>query len=192
MATQMKPGLRAYVFLLVPVSIGIMLPSIFISWMAVNFLGFHQFSPIEIISELYGAKEPQSGFDIRNLLLSYNDTFTYAVASLSLYFASLIGMIISAGWGKHRSRIALAAGIIAITAATLWIYSVESLKENFARQAGITGGIIGEEFKGHESTLADILIQLGIGQYFVAAGGIVAIFNYFVEKKLVRSRVPAV
>jgi hypothetical protein len=189
----MKPRLRAYVFLLVPVSIGIMLPSIFISWIAVNFLGFHQFSPIEIISGLYGQKESQAGFDIRNLMLSYNDTFAYAVASLLLYFASLFGMIISAGWGKYRSRIALAAGILAITAATLWIFSVESLKENFARQAGITGGIIGEEFKGHESTLADILIRLGIGQYFVAAGGIVAIFNYFVEKKLVqKSSVPAV
>lgn len=189
----MKPRLSAYVFLLVPVSIGIMLPSIFISWIAVNCLGFHQFSPIEIISELYGQKESQAGFDIRNLLLSCNDTFTYAVASLSLYFASLVGMIISAGWGKHRSRIALAAGILAITAATLWIYSVESLKENFARQSGITGGIIGEEFKGHESTLADILIRIGIGQYFVAAGGVVAVFNYFIEKKFVqKSRVPAV
>ncbi|MGI0037760.1 MAG: hypothetical protein ACRD99_05330, partial [Nitrososphaera sp.] len=68
----------------------------------------------------------------------------------------------------------------------------ESLKENFARQAATTGGIIGEEFKGHESTLADILIRLGIGQYFVAAGGIVAVFNYFVEKKLVhKTRLPA-
>lgn len=180
-------------FLLLPVSLGIMLPSIFISWIAVNFLGFHQFSPIEIISELYAQDESQGRFDIRNLLSSYNDTFTYAVASFSLYFASLVGMIISIGWNKQRTKIALVSGILAITAAGIWIYSVESLKDNFSRQAAITGGIIGEEFKGHESTLADILIRLGIGQYFIAAGGAVAVLHYFVEKKLVRkNRLPAV
>ena len=179
-------------FLLVPISIGIMLPSIFISWIAINFLGFHQFSPIEIVSELYGQNESQGRFDIQNLLTSYYDTFAFAVTSFSLYFASLVGFIICLGWNKHRANIALAAGIIAITASGLWIYSVESLQENFSRQAAITGGIIGEEFKGHESTLADILIQLGIGQYFVAAGGVVAVANYFVEKKLVqKSKVPA-
>ena len=188
----MKLGLSSCFFLLVPVSLGIMLPSVFISWIAVNFLGFHQFSPIEIVSELYGQKESQGRFDIRNLLLSYNDTFTYAVASFSLYFASLAGLVISLGWKKHRAKLALVAGILGITAASLWIYSVESLKENFSRQAAITGGIIGEEFKGHESTLADVLFRLGMGQYFVAAGGIVAVLNFLVEKKLLqRTRLSA-
>ena len=188
----MKSNLRSYVFLLLPISLGIMLPSIFISWIAVNFLGFHQFSPIEIVSELYAQNESQGRFDIRNLLSSYNDTLSYTVASFSLYFVSLVGMMISVGWNKQRTRIALVSGILAMTAASLWIYSVESLKDNFSRQAAITGGIIGEEFKGHESALADVLIRLGIGQYFVAAGGVVAVLNYFAEKKLVqKNRLPA-
>lgn len=188
----MNSGLRSYVFLLVPISLGILLPSIFISWIAVNFMGYHQFSPIDMVTELYGQNESPGSFDIRNLLLSYNDTYYYTVASFSLYFASLVGLIVSVAWKKHRANVALVAGIIAISAAGLWMYSVESLKENFSRQAASTGGIIGEEFRGHESTLADILIRLGTGQYFVAAGGIVAVVNYFVERKLVqRTRLPA-
>ncbi|HJS83480.1 MAG TPA: hypothetical protein VJ742_11675, partial [Nitrososphaera sp.] len=53
-------------------------------------------------------------------------------------------------------------------------------------QAALMGGIIGEEFKGHETTLADMLIRLGAGQYFVAASGALGILTYVSEKKALR------
>ncbi len=185
----MNARLAPYKFLLAPVSLGLLIPAVAIPWIAINFLGFHQFSPINILSEFYNpgtAEQNSNRFDIANLFSSYRDSYYSAIASLLMYFASIAGMILSVAWGAHRPKIALVAGILAITAAIVWMYSVQSVKDNFASQAALTGGIIGEEFKGHETTLADILIRLGSGQNFVAAGGAVGVFTYFAEKKLCR------
>lgn len=185
--------LASYRFLLVPVSIGLLLPAVALPWIVINFLGVHRFSPADIAELYFGETSSQSTgrFDIKNLLSSYSDSYFAAVASLSLYFFSVVGMILSVAWRNQRPTIALIAGSLAIISAILWLYSVHSIKENFSSQAEISGGLIGGEFKGHESTLADILIQLGIGQYFVAAGGATGIFGSLAETLMTKKSQPA-
>jgi hypothetical protein len=76
----------------------------------------------------------------------------------------------------------LSAGILAIVSSFLWFYSVDSLKNDFAEQAAITGGIIGEEFKGQERSLADIIIGLGLGPYVALVGGAIGTLTFFSQK----------
>ena len=182
----MNMTLASYRFLFIPVSLGLLIPAAAIPWVTINFLGLHEFTPVHIVSELsnWGNDlRPDGGFDIRNLLVTYQGSYYSAVVSLYLYFISLAGMILSVSRRTHRSKIALVAGILSIASAILWLYSVQSVKESFADQAALMGGIIGEEFIGHETTLADMLIRLGAGQYLVAAGGALGILTYVSEKK---------
>jgi hypothetical protein len=185
----MNVALASYKFLFVPVSLGLLIPAAAIPWVSINFMGLHEFTPIQVVSELSNWGNdlgPDVGFDIRNLLVTYKGSYYSAVVSLYLYFISVAIMILSVSWRMHRSKVALVAGILSVTSAILWLYSVQSVKESFADQAALMGGIIGEEFKGHETTLADMLIRLGAGQYFVAASGALGILPYVSEKKALR------
>jgi hypothetical protein len=96
-----------------------------------------------------------------------------------LFIVSIIGMAAAIPFKRHRSTIALSAGILAIASSLLWFYSIDSLKHNFAQQAATTGGIIGEEFRGHEKSLADIIIGLGSGPYAALSGGAIGMLAFF-------------
>jgi hypothetical protein len=65
------------------------------------------------------------------------------------------------------SSIGLVAGILAIIIAVLWMYSIQSLKVQFSCYADLSGGIIGEEWKGNANVIIDRLIMIGVGPYLV-------------------------
>lgn len=177
--------LRGYQFLPVPLALGLILPAAAIPWIGINFMGNHQFSPIDIVTLLYSkvsSTTPGEEPDILNLLSSYDGSYYLAVFSLIAYVSSIATLVVAAAWRSWCSWIALTAGILAIASAACWVLAVDSLKESFSAQAALTGGIIGEEFKGHEQTLADSLIRPGIGQYFVACAGAVAVLTLAAEK----------
>ena len=173
----MGSGIAQYKFLLLPVALGLMVPAATLPWITINFLGSHDYSTINILPGLMGLAVDQdlgSGFAIADLLSAYDEAYYLGVFSQSAFVVS-IALTGFAAWRSDKQRLVVAAGTLAIASAMTWLYSVDSIKDNFAGQAAISGGIIGEEFKGHESTLADALIKIGAGQYFAAAGGVTAL-----------------
>jgi hypothetical protein len=179
--------LTSYRFIFVPAALGVLLPTLFLPWIVINLLGLTPFSPIDIVSSVIWQddsklSDQKSRFDLQNFISSYQDTFVSVVASMVMYIASIIGMAVAITFRRHRSTIALSAGILAISASLLWFYSIESLKHNFAQQAAMTGGIIGEEFKGHERSLADLIIGLGMGPYVALAGGAIGTLTFITNK----------
>ncbi|MCI0563060.1 MAG: hypothetical protein MN733_31670, partial [Nitrososphaera sp.] len=81
------------------------------------------------------------------------------------------------------SVLSLAAGVLAISSALLWVYSVESMKINFVQVTSITGGIIGEEFRGQEKTLADAFFLLGSGHYLALLAGVISLLGFFINQE---------
>ncbi|MGI0047981.1 MAG: hypothetical protein ACREAW_00430 [Nitrososphaera sp.] len=170
-----RAGLTYYRFISLPVAIGLLLPSLFIPWVTINFLGSSLFSPLYIIRVFFlqGAGDgDQNLFDLYDLMTSYNDTFSASVASIGSLVASVAIMPSGIMLRAHRPRLVLVAGCLAVASCVFWLYSIESLKSNFSHQAAITGGIVGEEFRGHERALADIIIGVGLGPYLALAAGI--------------------
>jgi hypothetical protein len=176
-----------YGFIFVPAALGVLLPALFLPWVLINFLGLTPFSPIDIVTSTIWqddnrSSEQSSRFDLQDIISSYQDTSNAVVASMISYIVSIIVMLAAIPIKRYRSTIALSAGILAIASSLLWFYSIDSLKNNFSEQAAITGGIIGEEFKGHERSLADIIIGLGLGPYVALAGGAIGTLTFFSHK----------
>lgn len=179
-----------YNFILLPLALGLLLPSIAIPWLVVDFLGHHPYSPLDIVGELVqhnsannNTNPPnQNQFLLLDLTSTYAGTSSAFVFSTVVYLVSIPVIIASIVWKEHRAKIALAAGIIAITAGLAWVYSVQSFKTHFAQEASSTGGLIGQEWKGKESAIIDGIIIMGSGHFFVIIAGILAIFAYVVEK----------
>jgi hypothetical protein len=171
-----REGLTHYRFISLPIALGLLLPSLFVPWITINFLGLSLFSPLDImrILSFQGAGDgDRDQFDLYNLMTSYNDSFSASALSMGLLIASFVGMSFGVVFSSRRALFILAAGCLAISSSIFWFYSIESLKSNFSHQAAITGGIVGEEFRGHERTLADIIIGVGLGPYLALAGGVV-------------------
>ena len=179
-----------YRFILLPLALGLLLPSMVVPWLIVDFLGHHPYSPLDIIGELVQRNlsnnnttpPSQNQFLLLDLTSTYTGTSSAFVFSTVLYLISIPAIIAAMVWKKHRAKIALAAGIIAITAGLAWVYSVQSFKTHFAQEASSTGGLIGQEWKGKESAIIDGIIIMGSGHFFVITAGILAIFAYVVEK----------
>lgn len=179
-----------YNFILLPLALGLLLPSIAIPWLVVDFLGHHPYSPLDIVGELVQRNSAnnntnppnQNQFLLLDLTSTYAGTSSAFVFSTIVYLVSIPVIIASIVWKEHRAKIALAAGIIAITAGLAWVYSVQSFKTHFAQEASSTGGLIGQEWKGKESAIIDGIIIMGSGHFFVIIAGILAIFAYVVEK----------
>ena len=179
-----------YRFILLPLALGLLLPSIAIPWLIVDFLGHHPYSPLDIAGEIVqrnlsnnNTNPPnQNQFLLLDLTSTYTGTSSAFVFSTVLYLISIPAIIASIVWKKHRAKIALAAGIIAITAGLAWVYSVQSFKTHFAQEASSTGGLIGQEWKGKESDIINGIIVIGTGHFFVIIAGILAVFAYAVEK----------
>jgi len=179
-----------YNFILLPLALGLLLPSIAIPWLVVDFLGHHPYSPLDIVGELVQRNSAnnntnppnQNQFLLLDLTSTYAGTSSAFVFSTVVYLVSIPVIIASIVWKEHRAKIALAAGIMAITAGLAWVYSVQSFKTHFAQEASSTGGLIGQEWKGKESAIIDGIIIMGSGHFFVIIAGILAIFAYVVEK----------
>jgi hypothetical protein len=137
--------------------------------------------------------KPQNDLVIADLTAAYpNSSSAFILSILILYpisIAVMVGAIVFSAIGRKEggerklvlsSRIGLVAGILAIITAVLWIYSIQSFKDQFSRDADLSGGIIGEEWKGNANVIIDRLIMIGVGQYLVIASGVIAIFSHFI------------
>lgn len=177
---SMIDQLKTHRYLLLPLALGILLPSLFTPWITINLLGQHSFSPVDItksaIVRITG-NAPSNQFDLLHLLSRYGESYFTLIASMIIYFTS-IGMMLTSIAGKGHSRALLIAGIFAIAAGILWIYTVESLKTNFIQTAVSAGGIIGEEWKGQERTIADSIVVVGFGYYLAMLSGTIALLAY--------------
>lgn len=175
---MLKQGLLSgYNFILVPIALGVLLPAIFLPWLSINILGETPVSPIDMVSGIWqdDTRSPDQNrrIDLHDFMSSYRDTSNAIAASMISYAASIAVMISAIIVRRYRSTIALTAGMLAIGSSLLWFYSIDSLKSSFAEQAAITGGIIGEEFKGYERLLADLIIKLELGPFAALAGGVI-------------------
>ena len=174
-------------FIFVPAALGLLLPALFLPWIGINFLGTSEFSPVDMIASAFWndngkSANQESRFDLQNFISSYEDTFFVFLASLVLIMTSVAVMAAAVPFQLRRSELALVAGILAIASSMSWLFAVESLRNDFAEQAAMTGGIIGEEFRGHERSLADIIIMVGFGPYVALAGGAIGILAFITER----------
>ncbi len=182
----------SYRFLLLPIALGLLVPPLIMPWVTLNFLGTSNLSPLDLIPSSFDGMNSDITLELvrdhpkvlfHDLVRSYNATALYLI-SIVTYLVSIAAMTLSISLKNSRKLIiCLIAGVLAITSAIFWFIMIESVKESFAQQAALTGGLIGGEFKGSERTLANTLLNAGLGPYMVAAGGAVGIFNYFIQRR---------
>ena len=202
-------ALLNYQIVLLTAALGLSLISLTLPWLTINLFGqrsYSAFDNMQILTDSQKEEEegnagdtsfdnnkPQNDLVIADLTAVYpNSSSAFILSILILYPISIAGMVgaivFSAirkkGGSKRKlvlsSRLGLVAGILAIIAAVLWIYSIQSFKDQFSRDADLSGGIIGEEWKGNANVIIDRLIMVGVGQYLVIASGVIAIFSHFI------------
>jgi hypothetical protein len=195
---------------LLTAALGLLLISLTLPWLTINLFGqrsYSAFDNMQILTDAQKEEEegnaggtsfennikPQNDLVIADLTAVYpNSSSAFILSILILYpisIAVMVGAIVFSAIGKKggsktklvlSSRIGLIAGILAIITAVLWIYSIQSFKDQFSRDADLSGGIIGEEWKGNANIIIDRLIVIGVGQYLVIASGVIAIFSHFI------------
>ncbi|MBI2451485.1 hypothetical protein HYV50_00230 [Candidatus Pacearchaeota archaeon] len=173
--------LKKYSFILFPLSIGIMLPSLIAPWVTINLSGQHSHSPFDIIKSAISQSAgfvSQNQFDLLDLWAKYTDSYFALILSMITYITSITLMILSIALKKNRSKFILIAGILAMSSGISWIYTIESFKTHFVQTAVSAGGIIGEEWKGQESTIINSIIVTGFGHHLVILAGTLAILAY--------------
>jgi hypothetical protein len=176
-----------YKLIILPVVIGLFLPSFLVPWVTINLFGYHSFSPLNILEELFTQPKSSSATRQNQIALleitpSYRDAYVGIIISIILFIISILAAIAAIVSKSHRSILLLLVAILSISSSLLWLYSIESFKTSFAHQAAVTGGLIGEEWKGREDTIVNRIIRLGAGQYFVLIAGIVAMGSWVLEK----------
>jgi MFS family permease len=196
-----------YQIMLLTAALGLLLISLILPWLIVNFFGQRSYSAFDNMQILtnsqkeegnaggtsFNNNKPQNDLVIADLTTVYpGSSAAFILSMLILYpisIAVMIGAIVFSAIGKKdgskrklvlSSRVGLVAGILAIITAVLWIYSVQSFKVQFSRDADLSGGVIGEEWKGNANFIIDRLIMMGLGQYLVIASGVIAIFSHFI------------
>lgn len=198
--TGFAPSVRKYQFILIPIALGFLLPSLLMPWVTINFLGVTGLTPLDLFQGSYkmssnvtssedtaaASREPPE-LVFLDLVSSYNVAWLYSVWMLA-YLGSIIVMIISAMLKQWRVQTALLGGALAIVAATVWLFSIEEMKINFAAQASMTGGLIGGEFKGNERALIDTIVRMGLGPYIAIAAGAAGILSYPIQHYFKKSR----
>ncbi len=163
-------------------AIGVILPSLFLPWVSINVLGYESFSPPDVLATLAGSgssSEKTAVLDtsLRSMIASYGNSYTFA-ASMVLYLAGIAGICLSILWRSKRLFVSVVGGILAVSSGLLWIHSIEVLKSSFIEVVSLTGGIIGEEFRGQERILADQFFVLGMGHYMAMLAGGVSILGF--------------
>src|SRR5215210_2949158 len=193
--------------MLLTAALGLLLISLTLPWLTINLFGqrsYSAFDNIQILTDSqkeernagdtsFNNNKPQNDLVIVDLTTIYpNSSSAFILSILILYpisIAVMVGAIVFSAFGRKggserklvlSSRIGLVAGILAIITAVLWIYSIQSFKDQFSRDADLSGGIIGEEWKGNANVIIDRLIMIGVGQYLVIASGVIAIFSHFI------------
>jgi MFS family permease len=193
--------------MLLTTALGLLLISLTLPWLTINLFGqrsYSAFDNMQILTDSqkeegnpgvtsFDNNKPQNDLVIADLTAVYpNSSSAFILSILILYpisIAVMVGAIVFSAigkkWGSKRklvlsSRLGFIAGILAVIAAVLWIYSIQSLKDQFSRDADLSGGVIGEEWKGNANVIIDRLIMIGIGQYLVIASGVIAIFSHFI------------
>lgn len=182
--------LGSYRYLLVPISVGLLLPALTVPWVAINFLGYRAYAPLEIMAGLAQTPDAAGGQIDISLLRQNGPTVAASIASMSLLVLAIAFLLAAIPLKRRRARLALVGGILAIGAGLLWIYAIESLKDSIARAAAVTGGIIGGEFKGRENDLADLFVITGVGHYLVMAAGVLSASSYLAEWRAGARRIP--
>jgi hypothetical protein len=185
--THLALSFGEYQFIFLPVALGLLLPTLALPWVLINFQGVSSLTPTDLLWGSYelgsnsteyrdfaAASREHPELVYLDLVTSYNAQGLYAIWMVT-YLASMIAIILSLTLRKWRSIIAVIAGILAISAVIAWFYSMEVLKSTFVEQAGMTGGVIGEEFKGNERALIDSILGIGFGPYLVIPAGAMAI-----------------
>jgi hypothetical protein len=197
-----------YQIMLLTASLGLLLISLILPWLTINFFGQRSYSAFDNMQILtntqkeernaggtsFNNNKPQNDLVIADLTTVYPDSSSAFILSMLILYpisiAVMVGAIVFSAIGKKggskrkfvllSSRVGLVAGVLAIIAAVLWIYSVQSFKVQFSRDADLSGGLIGEEWKGNANVIIDRLIMMGLGQYLVIASGVIAIFSHFI------------
>jgi MFS family permease len=196
-----------YQIVLLTAALGLLLISLILPWLTINFFGqrsYSAFDSMQILTNLQKEEEnaggtsfnnnkPQNDLVIADLTTVYPDSSSAFILSILILYpisiTVMIGAIVFSAIGKKggnkrklvlSSRVGLVAGILAIITAVLWIYSVQSFKVQFSRDADLSGGVIGGEWKGNANVIIDRLIMMGLGQYLVIASGVIAIFSHFI------------
>jgi hypothetical protein len=183
-----------YKFIIIPVVIGLLLPSFLVPWVTINLFGYHPFSPLNVLEELFSMSKnslatSQNQISLLEITSSYKDAHISIIISIVLFIISILAAIAAIVRNSHRSILLLLVAILSISTGLVWLYSIQSFKTSFAHQASVTGGLIGEEWKGREDTLVNRIIRLGVGQYFVLIAGIVALGSWVLDKANLYSNV---
>jgi hypothetical protein len=176
-------------FLLLPISLGLLLPSLLLPWLAVDFLGHHMYVPVNVLGEIMNQNnnnnnaitKQDDSFGLLDITSTYHDSWFAIVFSMVIYPASIILIVAAVLYRNYQSKLALAGGILAIISVILWIYAIDSFKSHFAREAASTGGLISGEWKGKENLLINRIIITGSGYYYVIIAGTIAISVYIIE-----------
>jgi hypothetical protein len=193
--------------MLLTAALGLLLISLTLPWLTINLFGqrsYSAFDNIQILTDSqkeernagdtsFDNNKPQNDLVIADLTTVYPDSSSAFILSILILYpisiAVMVGAIVFSAIGKKggskrklvlSSKVGLVAGILAIITAVLWIYSVQSFKVQFSRDADLSGGIVGEEWKGNANVIIDRLIMIGLGQYLVIASGVIAIFSHFI------------
>ena len=191
--THVMLGPRSYRFILIPIALGLLLPTLFMPWVIINFQGVNALTPIDLLQGSFEKPGGHAAITDRehpellflDLVSSYKVQGTYFFW-ISTYLISIISMILSLVMPRLRTIMVLVAASLAVAAAIAWFYSSEGLKTNFVDQATITGGLIGAEFRGNERYLIDNIVRIGFGPYVVTLAGAVGLFyfgQYYLKRK---------
>jgi hypothetical protein len=191
-ARQIVNDKMEYWFILVPISLGILVPTLFIPWLSIDLLGHHTYSPLNILAEMIYLNDKTfsqtQNFNLLNITYTYYNSYYAIIFSITIYLGSISLLAISLLLQKKYHRIlllklVLVGGIFALAAGVSWMYAIETFKNRFAQEAALTGGLIGEEWKGKESIIINRIIVTGPIPYFVIGAGIIAISSYIFEEK---------
>lgn len=193
----MLMSLTNYPIILLSVALSLVLTSLFIPWLITNFFGQQTYFPLEILKAItnYQKEDPVLS-DLTSVYAISSFAFIFSMIIYPISIAVMIAavvVVIKLNQQKRTTKttiirrlwqpkISIIAGILVIAASIGWIYSIQSFKTEFSRDADLSGGIIGEEWKGKADIIVNRLIIIGFGPYLAIVAGIIAIFSYFVER----------
>jgi hypothetical protein len=191
-ARQIVNDNMEYWFILVPISLGILVPTLLIPWLSIDLLGHHTYSPLNILIEIIYLNDKtfiqSQNFSLLNIASTYYNSYYAVIFSITIYIGSISFLAASLLLQKkyHKMlllKLVLVGGIFALAAGVSWMYAIETFKNRFEQEAASTGGLIGEEWKGKESMIINRIIMIGPIPYFVIGAGIIAISSYIFEWK---------
>ena len=188
---------------LVSVALGFLLLSSALPWLIVNLLGQRTYSALDnlaiiitlapmsrdvleksqidpVISDLNSWIYPNSSFAL------IVGTLLYPISLATMTLALVLIVLRNKVTSTWIYRTVVAAAILAIISALFWIYSIHLFRIQFTQEAELSGGIIGQEWRGSAESILERLIVIGSGPFVVAAGGIIAIFAFFIERTYIK------